>query len=268
MIHPSAVVHPRAQLDPTVIVGPCTVIDEHVVMGAGNVVGPHVYITGHTTLGIGNHIHAGSVLGNTPQDFKYKGEPTRLRIGDHNTIREHVTLNCSNNVEEDTVIGSHCLITHHVHVGHNTVVGDHVVLGGGTQLAGHVTVGDLAFLSGNCLVHQFCRVGTLALMQGGAALSQDLPPYTIARGVNSLCGLNIVGLRRAGFTSDQRLDLKRVYRLLFRSGQRMSLAVAAAQAQVTGEPARLLVDFVAGSKRGVCADPGHRRQTGAEEAEP
>ena len=267
MIHPTAVIHPRAQLDPTVTVGPYTVIDEHVIIGAGNVVGPHVYLTGHTTLGIGNHIHAGSVLGNTPQDFKYKGEPTRLRLGDHNTIREHVTLNCSNKVEEDTVIGSHCLITHHVHVGHNTVVGDHVLLGGGTQLAGHVTVGDRAFLSGNCLVHQFCRVGTLALMQGGSAISIDLPPFCIASGGNGIAGLNVIGLRRAGFSPAERLELKQVYHALFRTRTRFQQALEDASNRFHGAAARTMIEFAASTKRGLCRDLSMRERAAGDAEE-
>jgi UDP-N-acetylglucosamine acyltransferase len=267
MIHPSAVIHPRAQLDPTVTVGPCTVIDEHVVLGPNNVVGPHVYITGHTTIGVGNQFHAGSVIGNTPQDFKYKGEPTRLRIGDHNTFREHVTLHVSNKMEEDTVIGSHCFLMQGSHVGHNSVLGDRVIFGGCVMLGGHVLIQDGAFLSGTCMVHQFCRVGAYAIMQATSAISQDLPPYTIARGINGICGLNIIGLRRNGFTAEQRLELKKLYHLLFRRGLRRVEAVEQARALYQSETARRMIDFVESSKRGVCADTGHRRKTGGEEPE-
>jgi UDP-N-acetylglucosamine acyltransferase len=145
-------------------------------------------------------------------------------------------------------------------VGHNARLGDYVVLANGALVAGHVLVEDRAFISGNCLIHQFVRVGTLALMQGGSAISKDLPPYTVARGDNGICGLNIVGLRRAGFTSAQRLELKRLYQALFRSGRSLREAVAAARAQFTSELARTLLDFVAASKRGVCADRGARGQ--------
>jgi UDP-N-acetylglucosamine acyltransferase len=144
----------------------------------------------------------------------------------------------------------------HSHVAHNVVLGDQVMLAGGALLAGHVTVADRAFISGNCLVHQFVRVGTLALMQGGAAISKDLPPFTVARGDNGICGLNVVGLRRAGFTSDQRLELKRLYHALFRSGLKASAALAAAQAEFTSPTAAILLEFVASSKRGLCADVG------------
>ena len=260
MIHPTAIIHPKAKLDSTVQVGPFAVIDADVELGANCVVGPHVYLTGLTTIGAGNRFHAGCVIGDAPQDLKYKDEPTRLRIGDSNVFREHVTVHRSNKTAEDTVIGSHNFFMANSHVAHNCAIGDHVILANGALLAGHVAVQDRAFISGNCMVHQFTRVGTLALMQGGAAISQDLPPFTIARRDNEICGLNIVGLRRAGFTAEQRLELKRLYHVLFRSGKNLREALAGAQNEFASEPARVLLNFIAGAKRGVCADPGRAAQ--------
>jgi len=258
MIHSTAVIHPKAQIDPTVSVGPYVVIDEAVSVGARCVIGPHVHLTGHTTIGAHNHFHTGCVLGDAPQDLKYKDEPTRLRICDHNVFREHFTANRANKLEEDTVIGSHNFLMAHSHVGHNSVLGDYVILANGALIGGHVTIGDRAFISGNCLVHQFVRVGALALMQGGSAISKDLPPFCVARGGNGICGLNAVGLRRAGFTGEQRLELKRLYHLLFRSLLKLSAAVAQAKEEFNGEAARLLIDFVASTRRGLCADTGTR----------
>jgi UDP-N-acetylglucosamine acyltransferase len=138
-------------------------------------------------------------------------------------------------------------------------VGNHVILANGALLGGHAVVQDRAFISGNCMVHQFARVGTLALMQGGAGISKDLPPFAIAFRENEMCGLNIIGLRRAGFSAEQRLELKKVYHLLFRSGRNLRTALAEAQAQFTSEGAQTLLNFVATAKRGVCADTsGHR----------
>ena len=254
VIHPTAVIHPKARLDSTVRVEPYAVIDEGVEIGAHCVIGPHAYLTGATTIGTHNQFHASCVIGDTPVDLKFSGAPTRLRIGDHNIIREHVTVNCSNSLEEDTVVGSHNLLTPECHVGHNTVIGDHVIVGGGAMLAGHAVVQDRVFISGNCLVHQFCRVGTLAMMQGGAAISKDLPPFTVAVGTNEICGLNSIGLRRAGFPSEERLELKRLYHALFRSGQNIRAAVADAQTKFTGGPARTMLEFVAAAKRGVATD--------------
>jgi UDP-N-acetylglucosamine acyltransferase len=254
MIHPTAVIHSNAKLDSTVSIGAYAVIDEGVEIGAHCVIGPHVYLTGATTMGTHNRFHASCVIGDTPVDLKFSGAPTRLRIGDHNVFREHVTVHCSNSLEEDTVVGSHNLLTPQCHIGHNTVIGNYVVVGGGAMLAGHVVVQDRVFISGNCLVHQFCRVGTLAMMQGGSAISKDLPPFTVAVGTNEICGLNSIGLRRAGLTSEERLELKRLYHALFRSGQNLRAAVADAQAKFTGGPARAMLAFVAAAKRGVVTD--------------
>jgi UDP-N-acetylglucosamine acyltransferase len=260
MVHPTAIIHPQAQLDPSVSVGPYAIIEGHVVVGPHCVIGPQVHLTGHTTIGAHNRFFTGCVIGEAPQDLKYHDEPTRLRIGENNLFREHVTVHRANQIAEETVIGSHNFLMAHSHVGHNARLGDYVVLANGALVAGHVLVEDRAFISGNCLIHQFVRVGTLALMQGGSAISKDLPPYTVARGDNGICGLNIVGLRRAGFTSAQRLELKRLYQALFRSGRSLREAVAAARAEFTSELARTLLDFVAASKRGVCADRGARGQ--------
>jgi len=254
VIHPTAIVHPKAELDSTIRVGPYAVIDGGVKLGANCIVGPHAYLTGLTTIGSHNRFHASCVIGDEPVEVKYKGEPTRLRIGDHNRFREHVTVNCSSTPEGETVVGSHNFLTPHRHVGHNVAVGDHVILGGGAMVAGQAVVQNGAFISGNCLVHQFCWVGTLALMQGGSAISQDLPPFTIGRRVNEICGLNGVGLRRAGSTVKHRLELKRLYHDLFRGGKKLQAAIEEARKRFTSPMAKILLDFVAEAKRGVCTD--------------
>jgi UDP-N-acetylglucosamine acyltransferase len=260
VIHPTAIIHPRAKLAATVQVGPYAVIDEGVEIGQDCVIGPHVYLTGLTTIGAKNRFYAGCVIGEAPQDLKYAGEPTRLRIGEDNVFREHVTVHRSNQPPEETVIGSQCFLMANAHVAHNCHLGDRIILANGVLLGGHVTLNDRVFLSGNCVVHQFVRVGMLALMQGGSALSKDLPPYTVSRGVNDLCGLNTVGLRRAGLTPAERLELKQLYRSLFREGVNLRAAVADAQTKFTSAPAKVMLDFIAGSKRGVCSDGG--RDTG------
>ena len=254
MIHSTALIDPKARLDPSVTIGPYAVIDEGVEIGPECIIDPYVYLTGLTTIGARNHFFAGCVIGEAPQDLKYDNQPTRVRIGDHNVFREHVTVHRSNKPTEDTIIGSHNFLMQHSHVAHNVVVGDHVILAGGALLAGHVSVSDGAFISGNCLVHQFVRVGTLALMQGGAAISKDLPPYTIARGYNAICGLNLVGLRRAGLGSADRLELKQVYHTLFRNGLNLRTALANAQKNFSREPSKILLSFVAAARRGVCGD--------------
>jgi UDP-N-acetylglucosamine acyltransferase len=267
MIHPTAIIHPKAQVDPTVEVGAYSIIDEHVVVGPHCWVGPQVYLTGKTVIGARNKFFSGAVIGEAPQDLKYKGELTGLRIGDANSFREHVTVNRATTPEEDTVIGSNCLLMGHCHIAHNCQLGSSLIIANGVLLAGHVVVADRALLSGNCLVHQFVQIGTMAMMQGGSAISQDLPPFTVARGNNGICGLNIIGLRRAGFTSEQRIELKRAYHLLFRSGQKLKLSIEQARVQFTTEGVRTLLEFVAASKRGVCRDTG-ALVAQAEDAEP
>jgi UDP-N-acetylglucosamine acyltransferase len=254
MIHPTAIIHPKAKLDGSVTVGPYAVIDEGVEVGAGCIIGPHVYLTGLTRIGQYNRFFAGCVIGEAPQDLKYSGQPTGLKIGDHNVFREHVTVHRSNKPQEETIIGSHNFLMQHSHVAHNSIVKDHVILVSGALLGGHATVEDRALISGNCLVHQFARVGTLSLMQGGAAVSKDLLPFTVATGVNRICGLNTVGLRRAGFTPAERLELKQLYRALFRDSQNIRAAAVAAREKFLSRPSRIMLDFIASSKRGVCAN--------------
>lgn len=256
MIHPTAVIDPKAQIDPSADVGPYAVIDAHVSVGPQCKIGPHVYLTGHTQIGASNVFHAGSIIGDEPQDLKYADEPTRLRIGDHNVFREHVTVHRSNKVAEDTLIGSHNLFMANCHIGHNSVVGNHVIIANGALFGGHVHVDDRAFISGNCLLHQFVRVGTLALMQGGSAISKDLPPFTIARGINHICGLNTVGLRRAGLNTQQRLELRRMYHQLFRTRGRFKDILEAARREFSSPATRVVLDFISAAKRGVCSDIG------------
>ena len=257
MIHPSAVIHPQAKLGAGVQVGPHAVIDAGVELGADCVVGPHVYLTGRTVAGARNKFHSGCVIGGTPQDLKYKGDATRLRIGSDNTFREHVTVNCSTTLEGETVLGSHILLMAGCHVGHDCTVGDHMLMANCSALGGHVTVEERTVLSACVVVHQFVRIGTLVMAQGGSAISQDVPPFAMVHnGLNRLCGLNIVGLRRAGVTAGERLELKQVYHALFRSGNNLRAAVAEARDKFTTARAKLFLDFVATTKRGVCRHVG------------
>jgi UDP-N-acetylglucosamine acyltransferase len=258
MIHPTASIHPQAKLGANVRVGPFAVIDAAVELGADCVVGPHAYLTGVTQIGSGNKFHTGCVIGDAPQDLKYKDEPTRLIIGDNNVFREHATVNRATKVEDATVVGSNNFIMANAHIAHNCAVGNHVILANGALLAGHVTVQDRVFISGNALVHQFTRVGTLAIMQGGAKIGQDLPPFCIATGTNTICGLNAVGLRRAGFTADQRMELKQLYHALFRSGKNLREAIEVAGKIFTSPAAKTVLEFVVATKRGVCTDSGAR----------
>jgi UDP-N-acetylglucosamine acyltransferase len=265
VIHPTAIIHSKAKLDPSVEVGPYAVIDEGLEIGPECVIGPHVYLTGRTTIGPRNQFFAGCVIGEAPQDLKYRNEPTGVRIGEGNVFREHVTVHRSSKVAEQTIIGSHNFLMQHSHVAHNVALGDYIIMASGALLGGYATVDDRAFISGNCMVHQFVRVGALALMQGGSGVSKDVPPYTIACGVNGLCGLNVVGMRRAGISPAERKELKQVYLALFREGKNLRDALPAAREKFSSEPARVMLDFIAASKRGICFDIGRRKERATEE---
>lgn len=266
MIHPTAVIHRSAQIDPTVKIGPYAVVDENVKIGANCEIGPHVYLTGWTQLGRDNRVHAGAVIGDLPQDLRFRGEKTEVIIGDENVIREHVTIHRSNKPEEPTRVGSQNLLMAHCHLGHNTVVGNSVIIANGALVAGHVKIEDRVFISGNCVLHQFVRVGTLALMQGGAGISKDLPPFTIARGDNRISGLNTVGLRRAGLSGEERMALRKLYHLVFRSGLSLQEALRRAREQFHTSHCEKVISFLEGGRRGFCADAGRKRR-GAGEGE-
>ena len=253
MIHPTAIIHPGAQLHESVRVGPYSVIDEHVTVGAGCELAPHVHLTGHTTIGAENRFHTGCVIGDAPQDLKYGDEPTWLIIGDRNLFREHVTIHRSNSPDEDTRIGTKNFFMANSHVGHNSIIGNKVILANGVLIAGHAMIGDGAFIAGNAVVHQFCRVGTMAMMQGCAGVSLDLPPFTIVRGINGMCGLNSVGLKRAGFSAEERSQLKKAYHAIFLSDDLLKDALEKARKAFTGVLAEQLIDFVATSQRGTCS---------------
>lgn len=254
MIHTTAIIGEGATIGRGTKIGPYCVIDAGVQIGEDCVFGPHVYVTGKTRIGNGNSLHAGAVIGDLPQDLRYKGAETGVVIGDHNVFREHVTVHKSNSVTEPTTIGSNNLFMANSHIGHNTQIGNHVIMANGALLGGHVTVQDRVFISGNCLVHQFVRIGTLALMQGGAGISKDLPPFTIATLTNTICGLNVVGMRRAGMTSEDRLELKQVYHLIFRGKGKFADRVQQARKDYRSEKAKVLLDFLAEGKKGFCAD--------------
>jgi len=260
MIHATAIIHSGASIGSKVEIGPYAVVDEHVMLGDNCWVGPHVHITGCTTLGRENRIHAGAVIGDAPQDLKYRDEPTSLMIGDRNVFREHVTIHRSNKQEEKTVVGDDNLFMAGSHVGHNSAVGNNVIVANGVLLGGHVTVHDRAFLSGNCLLHQFVTIGALALMQGGAAVSKDVPPYCIASGDNGISGLNTIGLRRCGMSADDRKELRRLYHRLFLRTDRLQVVLDGLGDDFESEAAQRLIEFVRTSKRGVCAHA--KRSTG------
>jgi UDP-N-acetylglucosamine acyltransferase len=224
------VIHPRAELHPTVQVGAYAVIGERVRVGPGTVIGHHVVLDGDTEIGAHNRIFPGAVIGLDPQDLKYDGALTAVKIGDNNTIREHVTINRATFAGEATVLGSGNLLMSSVHVGHNCTIGDRVVISSGTALAGHVHIESRAVISGVLGIHQFVHVGQLAMIGGMAKIIRDVPPFMLVDGSPAyIRSLNQVGLKRAGLDSDHNSktlqDLKKAFRLLYRSDLPFSQAL-------------------------------------------
>jgi UDP-N-acetylglucosamine acyltransferase len=253
-IHSTAIVSPKAEIEENVIVGPYCVIEANVKIGAATRLGPHVTILPYTTIGAGCVIHANAVLGDLPQDMAFKDAVSYVRIGADCVIREGVTIHRGTKPETETVAGAGCFLMANSHLAHNVRVGNRAILANGALLAGYVEVGDLAFISGNAVVHQFCRVGRLAMMSGISAINKDLPPFcTVSASChNGIAGLNIVGLRRAGFGPAERLALKRAFHVLFRSGLNVSQAVARIRAESPSGAVLELCDFIEQSKRGIC----------------
>lgn len=263
-IHPTAVIDAKAVLGRNVTVGPFAVIEESVTIGDDCIIGPHVTILRHTSLGKGNHVHAGAVLGDAPQDLGFKGDPSYLRIGDGNRIREHVTLHRGTKPGTVTEIGNDCFLMSHVHLAHNSRLGNRVIIANGTMLGGYVEVGDRAFISGNVVIHQFVKIGGGAMVGGAAGLSKDVPPFCLVQsmGRNLIQGLNVVGARRAGLSVDERKQIKEAFKILFLSGLNVSQAVAQLKAKFTVGPAAEFTAFVERSERGLCRYGGSRTAEG------
>ena len=226
-IHASAIVEAGAELADDVTVGPFAIVGAKVRIGAGTVVHPYAQVVGNTVIGQHNTVHSHCVIGGPPQDKKYKGEPTQLEIGDHNTFRECCTVNLGT-VQDGgiTRIGSHNWIMAYVHIAHDCQVGSHTIMANATQLAGHVVVGDWAILGGITGVHQFVKIGAHAMTGAGTTLLQDLPPYVMANGnPASAHGINTEGLKRRGFSDSQVATLRRAYKVLYKSGNTLAQAI-------------------------------------------
>jgi UDP-N-acetylglucosamine acyltransferase len=253
-IHPTAIVHPKAELGASVSVGAYSIVGEHVQIGDGTAIGPHTIIEGPTRIGRDNRIGSFSVLGGPPQDKKYAGEPTRLEIGDRNAIREYCTFNRGTTKDARvTRIGDDNWIMAYVHVAHDCQIGSNTVLANNAQLSGHVHVGDWAILGGFTGVVQFMRIGAHVMVGGGTILRQDVPPYvTVAGNPAKVFGINSEGLRRRGFSPAAIEALQRAYRTLYRSGLPIAEAQAALAEQAVATPEiALLVEFLKTAKRGI-----------------
>jgi UDP-N-acetylglucosamine acyltransferase len=273
-VHPTALISDEARLADGVKVGPFTVIEGPVTVGPGCAIGPHAHLIGPLAMGANNTVGTGSVLGGAPQHLGYRGEPTRVEIGDGNTFREHTTVHRAMPVGVGpgtgvTRIGDRNLFMASSHVAHDCVVGNDVVLANSALLAGHVTVGDRALISGNSAVHQFCRVGRLALLSGASATSKDIPPFWIMQDVNYVRGLNLVGMRRAGMPAAEVVAVRKAFRTIYL--HRPALPLSAALLRIEAElgefaAVRELVEFIRSSKRGICGAHRLGDESGSEAA--
>jgi UDP-N-acetylglucosamine acyltransferase len=254
LIDPRAIIDPAAELEEGVNIGPFSVIGAGVRIGKGTVIGPHVVIKGPTTIGRDNRIYQFASVGEDPQDKKYAGEPTTLEMGDRNVIREYVTLH-RGTVDDQGVtrIGSDNLFMAYIHVAHDCVLGDNIIMANGASLGGHVHIGDWAILGGFTLVHQFSRVGAHSFCGMGAAVNMDLLPFVTVSGQPAKPhGINSEGLRRRGFSTEEIQQIKRAYKLIYKSGMRLEEAREAIGAMLDQTPSLgILHDFLSQRGRGI-----------------
>jgi UDP-N-acetylglucosamine acyltransferase len=259
-IDPRAVVSSKAEMGNGVVVAPFAVIEEDVVIGDGTWIGPHAVIFNGARIGRDCKIFPGASLSAPPQDLKYRGEKTTLVIGDRTVVREYATLNRGTSASGTTTIGNDCLLMAYTHAAHDCVIGNHAILANCASLAGHVTLGNYVILGGLTAVHQFVVIGEHTMVGGGLRVTKDVPPYILA-GQDPLCfeKLNLVGLRRRGFSEHAVQTLDRAYRLLYRSNLNVSQAVERIRQEVEPTPeVQTLLAFIAASKRGII--PGHPRR--------
>lgn len=252
-IHPTAIVDPRAELGPAVEIGPYSVVGPHVRLGEGVVLRPHAHVTGYTELGRETQVFSFASIGETPQDLKYKGEPTRLVIGERNVLREYVTIHPGTGAGRgQTTVGDDNLLMIGTHVGHDSQIGSHIVMANDVVLAGHVIVEDYAVLEGRAAVQQFCRIGESAFLAALAGLMQDLAPFAWSQGHPArVLRLNRINLERRGLTPERIDAVDRAFRLVFRSGLRAREAFARVREEIPDSPeAEHLVAFLEKSERG------------------
>lgn len=252
-ISPLAVVHPEAKIGKDVTIEPFAVIEKDVVIGDGCHVFPHAVILDGARIGDNCRVFPGAVIAGIPQDLKFRGEVTTAEIGNNTTIRECATVNRGTASKGKTVVGNDCLIMAYSHIAHDCALKDHIIIGNASQIAGEVTVDDYAIISGGSLVHQFTRISKHVMIQGGSRIGKDIPPYTlIGRDPIVYCGINIVGLRRRGFTNQQVFLIQDIYRTLYTRGLNNSDALRAIETEYEScEERDLILNFIKTSQRGI-----------------
>jgi len=259
-IHPTAIIDEQATIADGVTIGPYVVIEGPVKIGAGTKIQATAVITGHTTIGENCDIFPHAVIGGTPQDKRYEGEESYVIVGDDCIIREGVTIHRGTGEGTVTSIGDRCFLMSNAHVGHNCVVGDDCILISGCLLGGHVTVGERAVISGNTALHQFVRIGKMAMLGGVAPVVQDVPPYALTNHDGHVVAINIVGLKRAGFNSEERAEIKEAYRLMYRESLPLGQVVAMLTQNPCSDVLQPLVDFLEDSNRGIVKGTVRKRR--------
>ena len=253
MNQPLAYVHPQAKVAKNVVIEPFVTIDKNVEIGEGTWIGPNVTIMEGARIGKNCKIFPGAVISAIPQDLKYKGEETTAIIGDNTTIREFVTINRGTKANWETVVGSNCLLMAYVHVAHDCIIGNNCILGNATTLAGHIVIDDWAIVGGMTAIHQFVNIGSHTMTSGGSLVRKDVPPFTkCAREPLSYVGINSIGLRRRGFTSEKIKEIQDIYRIIFLKGLNTSQATDVIEAEMAATPERdEILSFIGRSSRGI-----------------
>ncbi len=271
-IHPTAVIDPEARIGENVEIGPFCVIGPKTAIGDGTVLAPHVVIEGFTTLGRNCRVSPGAVLGGLPQDLGFKGEDTFVEIGDNVVIRECVTINRATGEGKATQVGDGAFIMAYSHLAHNCILGREVILANNVQMAGYVEIGDYSFISGTTVIHQFVKIGRMTIMAGFSGTRQDLPPFAMCNGrPATVVGINKIGLRRRGFSSEDRMVLRKAFNLIWFSNHNTSQGVEQVRREIGPHPlVDELIAFIESSKRGIRRpdEAGDTIETMAGEPEP
>jgi UDP-N-acetylglucosamine acyltransferase len=263
-IHPTAVIAAEAELADDVEVGPYVVIEGRVRIGAGCILRPHAYLCGPLSMGRGNVVFTGVVLGERPQHLHYKDEPTSLEIGEANIFREHVTVHRGTAQAGKTQIGSRNFFMAGSHIAHDCLIGSGCILANGALVGGHCVIEDGAYLSGNCAIHQFVRVGRLALLSGCSTTTKDIPPFIMQQAINCVVGINVVGMRRAGMTHAEINAVRHAFRVLYRQGQTVTTALDQLERELGGiDAVAEMINFIRQSARGINIAEEHSRSAAA-----
>ncbi|OGW80824.1 MAG: acyl-[acyl-carrier-protein]--UDP-N-acetylglucosamine O-acyltransferase [Omnitrophica bacterium RIFCSPLOWO2_12_FULL_44_17] len=251
-IHTTAIIGKNSIIPADNDIGPYVIIEDGVQLGTGNKILSHAYIATGAKIGNNNQIHMGAVVGHAPQDLAYQGAPTGTRIGNHNVIREYVTIHRGTKEGTETVIGNHNYLMANVHIAHNCQIGNRVIIVNGAGLAGYCKVDDGAFLSGMTVFHQFTSIGSLAMVSALSGINKDIPPYMLCGGrPATVYGVNTVGMRRAGISAAAREEIKQAYKILYRSGMNFANALTEIERKFTSPEIKCLIEFVKNSKRGI-----------------